>query len=416
MGQEPDSQLDQAFFQHVRSALNHLYDPDYLRHSALPEALGLPDRFDMPAHLQRILTGAIEKLDVASESALSDPERELYELLLYRYVQQFSQDEVADQFGVSVRQLRRKQNAAIYALAAQLWHEYCAPRVGAADAHARLPHQTEPTLSSGSEGSGELTWLRQTSAGESTAVAQALPTVLRLIQPLVDSLAGEIVHDGPWNVDLALHPVAFQQSLLLVLNIALAAAQDHTVHLTGRTAAATLILEASCLPVEPNWQPNTDDGERLRAIRRLLKGSGAALDVEAEPDRLRVSLHFPVSRRVTVLVIEDNAEIVAVMQRFTAGTRFVVEGIQDPSATFEAVDRLQPDMIIVDIMMPETDGLLLMSRLREHPRFAAIPIIVCSVLPQVELARALGAADYVQKPFDRQDLLAALNRQAQRLG
>jgi len=104
---------NEQFLKHLRDALNHLYDPDRLRRNPLATLFGLADRFDTPRVLQRVLTEAIQSLEPKADEPTRSHSRRIYDLLLYRYVQQFSQQEVADQLGVSVRHLRREQHAAL---------------------------------------------------------------------------------------------------------------------------------------------------------------------------------------------------------------------------------------------------------------------------------------------------------------
>ena len=61
-------------------------------------------------------------------------------------------------------------------------------------------------------------------------------------------------------------------------------------------------------------------------------------------------------------------------------------------------------------MLPDMDGWELLAHLYEHPATRAIPIVVCSVIREEELALELGAAVYVPKPVRHGDLLAALDQ------
>jgi CheY-like chemotaxis protein len=63
------------------------------------------------------------------------------------------------------------------------------------------------------------------------------------------------------------------------------------------------------------------------------------------------------------------------------------------------------------VMMPKQDGWALIAILRNLPRLQRVPIIVSTILPQKDLAYALGAAEFIRKPVKRLDLLAALTRQ-----
>ena len=62
-------------------------------------------------------------------------------------------------------------------------------------------------------------------------------------------------------------------------------------------------------------------------------------------------------------------------------------------------------------MLPGIDGWELLGRIRSDPALREIPVIVCTVLPQEELAMALGAAAFVRKPINRQEFLAVLAEQ-----
>jgi CheY-like chemotaxis protein len=61
-------------------------------------------------------------------------------------------------------------------------------------------------------------------------------------------------------------------------------------------------------------------------------------------------------------------------------------------------------------MMPRVDGWELLARLRQHPITAEIPVIICSVLADEELAHSLGATAVVRKPVTKQAFLTALDR------
>jgi hypothetical protein len=105
------------FIKYLREALNHLYHFDRLKHNPLASLLGVAGQIDTPAALQTSLIEAINVLMPTSYDPTARHDRQVYDLLLYRYVQQFSQKEVADQLGISVRQLRREQQTAVEALA-----------------------------------------------------------------------------------------------------------------------------------------------------------------------------------------------------------------------------------------------------------------------------------------------------------
>lgn len=77
----------------------------------------------------------------------------------------------------------------------------------------------------------------------------------------------------------------------------------------------------------------------------------------------------------------------------------------------EALDRLrqvQPYAIVLDLMMPGQDGWDLLQILLSRPETQQVPVIVCTVLKQKDLALSLGAAAFLEKPVSEQALVDAL--------
>jgi CheY-like chemotaxis protein len=68
-------------------------------------------------------------------------------------------------------------------------------------------------------------------------------------------------------------------------------------------------------------------------------------------------------------------------------------------------------VIVLDVMMPRIDGWEMLGRLRSNRATSHVPVIVCTIMAQEELALSLGAAGFLKKPVTRQDFLAALDRQ-----
>ena len=72
------------------------------------------------------------------------------------------------------------------------------------------------------------------------------------------------------------------------------------------------------------------------------------------------------------------------------------------------VEKHSPRGIVLDVMMPEVDGWQMLGRLRRHPVTGHIPILICSIVSQEELAFSLGARGFLRKPVTRKNLLDAL--------
>jgi CheY-like chemotaxis protein len=116
-------------------------------------------------------------------------------------------------------------------------------------------------------------------------------------------------------------------------------------------------------------------------------------------------------RRSVVLAIEDNVDTLQLWTRYLQNTRFCLVGVNDPAGAFDAAREQRPNLIVLDLMMPEIDGWKLLGQLRHHPLTAGIPVIVCTVLPQEELALSLGASAFMRKPVTRDAFRRTLARQ-----
>ena len=112
------------------------------------------------------------------------------------------------------------------------------------------------------------------------------------------------------------------------------------------------------------------------------------------------------SRRCRVLLVEDNVRLAASIRDYLErqGYEVFVEG--DGLAVAERYDRLKPDLVILDLMLPGKDGLTICRELRRHDR---VPILILTAkgenIDQV-LGLEMGADDYVVKPVEPRVLLA----------
>jgi CheY-like chemotaxis protein len=417
----------EQFLKNLRDALNHLYDPGRLRRSPLIALFGVADRFDAPAALQRILTEAIEALKPAPAEPNRSPNRRIYDLLLYRYVQQFSQQEVANQLGISVRHLRREQRAALEALAYHLWEKFNLQNEDKEDAAAgvevdavtdSLPseaatHTTDPTAAV----SDDLAWLKDTPPETATDLAQTLPAVLDLARPLTARHAVRIettlFDDLPL---LAVHPVAARQMILNLLSVAIHRASTQSVHISAQPVGwsveirTTAPLSSSARSEVETAPSSVDAAACLDMAQKLAWMSGGQLTLSADPTRFDAALILPAVEQLPVLAVDDNADALQLLRRYTAGTRYRLIGTRDPHQTLQLAQQFSPQIIVLDVMMPQLDGWELLGRLREHPLTHHVPIIVHTILPQEELSLSLGASAFVRKPVTRLAFLAALDQ------
>lgn len=115
-----------------------------------------------------------------------------------------------------------------------------------------------------------------------------------------------------------------------------------------------------------------------------------------------------------ILLVDDDRELRARLTEALARSGYEVSELPDGEAALEAIKRLRPDCVILDILMPRLDGYWVCRALKADPDTAAIPVLLLTALSRKEdLLQGLGAGaeDFIRKPFDLQELLARVEAQ-----
>ena len=114
------------------------------------------------------------------------------------------------------------------------------------------------------------------------------------------------------------------------------------------------------------------------------------------------------STRTRVLLIDDDQELNALLARFLRGFNFEVAVAIDAREGLQALEREPPDIVILDVMLPEVDGFAVCRKVRERSR---VPIVMLTARGAVDdriVGLELGADDYVSKPFEPRELMARM--------
>lgn len=109
-----------------------------------------------------------------------------------------------------------------------------------------------------------------------------------------------------------------------------------------------------------------------------------------------------------VLVVDDEVQILRLLRRTLEAQGYAVEAVETGQDALAAAGRAAPDAVLLDLMLPDLDGLEVCRRLRER---LEVPIIVLSARGEERTkveALDLGADDYLTKPFGTAELLARL--------
>lgn len=118
------------------------------------------------------------------------------------------------------------------------------------------------------------------------------------------------------------------------------------------------------------------------------------------------------SSKPRVLLVDDQPGVLEMLGLFFDRAGFIVEKATDGQAALQIVSETQPDIVVLDVMMPGMSGIEVCKHLRSQPKTAQLPIIMLSAKGEVDdklIGFEAGADDYVAKPVARQELLARAN-------
>lgn len=370
-------ELPESFVEQVKQALEKLYDFQALQDNAL--AHGLNPQQPAAHQLRRKLIDAIESLNPGADVAAHSGTVRIYNLIYMHYVGRLTIQQAAWEVGISLRQayrdLRRGQELVSAVLYAELSDKPQAHSVS--DELTRLGDNTSVT-----------------------ALQAMLDQAIRPAQVLADKYNVTIHLEAPADpIMLTTNHIIGQQILTHILSQVIQQISpaslsikllDDSDFVRMRYAVASQVS----LPVLP-------------ILRQMLEQINWRLHTEISEGVEELRLSAP-RRRVLLLVIDDNEGLVHLLQRYLTDGIYTVVPVTNTEEGLVHIQHIQPDAIILDVMMPGMDGWELLQRLRTKTETQHIPVIICSVINDPELAFALGASQYVAKPVTRDALVTAL--------
>jgi two-component system, OmpR family, alkaline phosphatase synthesis response regulator PhoP len=114
----------------------------------------------------------------------------------------------------------------------------------------------------------------------------------------------------------------------------------------------------------------------------------------------------------TIMVVDDNPDIITIVKTILEGRGYTVFSASSGPELLNMLTTQKPDLIILDIMMPEMDGLEVLTRLKGKTETSTIPVILLTAKVQYEDVLGgykLGADYYITKPFTSTQLVNGIN-------
>jgi DNA-binding response OmpR family regulator len=115
-----------------------------------------------------------------------------------------------------------------------------------------------------------------------------------------------------------------------------------------------------------------------------------------------------------IVLIEDDADLLALLKYNLEKEGYTVAGSQTGKGALDMCRREKPDLVILDIMLPETDGLEICREIRAHTELAHVPVVFLTARGSETdriVGLELGANDYIVKPFFVRELIARVKIQ-----
>ena len=387
----------QTFTSLFKDLISRLYDRVAIETHPLAPFFPVPEAaFTRRAEvIQQLILDEIEQLRPdGKEILLQSPEWRPYLILQQRYIEGQDPHEIAQSLYIGDRQFRRDHSRALQALSLRVWQRYFQP--------ADQPPGAETTDLFEDQASFEL-------HAEKLDLNEVIRGVISLI-------ARRLEIEGV-NLELALSPAPLQfitdrillrQILLSLLN--------YVLHLRGpsrlilRTEAGRDMTISILFDLDEQWASiQNDERDSLEFASRLSERLPARLDEmyppQDSPGPAEICLVFAVSKPRTVLVVDDQVAAQKMFQRYLSRTNLEVIGITNPIDGLAMARKIQPALLILDVMMPQVDGWEVLQTLQLDPETKQIPVIICSAWGEPALARSLGAVAFLKKPVIQKDLL-----------
>lgn len=405
---------DSGEIEHLtHDALVHLYDIPYLQKHPLTRWLAPSRSPESPGRvLRRLLLEAIQELKPPPDAPADTVATSRYQFLYLRYVRGEPIQRIASALSLSERQVYRRQRDALETAASILWQK-CRALSGGVDAteEATPAESMRLDASTDKDVQIEVDRIATTPPHGSTDLLQVLDSTLATIKNLPRADARAIVLDVERNLPpVAIDRIVLRQAILGLLVFVLEIRDGEPRMVVSATEAAVCLSVRVHSSSGPSTLRLADDDSNLAVSKRLIELQGGTFTWQIADEVFEIVVRLPVDRHRTVLIVDDNQDTLHLFTRYLEGRAHQVLTASTGEEALRVVAEKHPDAVILDVMLPSADGWEILQSVRSHPDTDSIPVIVCTVLKQRDLALSLGATGFVPKPVSQGALLEALGR------
>lgn len=418
----------------VKEVLDHLYDSPYLQKHRLAELL-VDGRLDPRARsqeLRRICLNAIQAMRPAPGTPAQSPDWRAYHILELRYLEGLTPRQTMDQVALAKSQFYREQARILDLLIDHLWTHYAAqaqhplPSANAPEQSDQPAPPVAPGLQRIDLVQEEVARLCAHADWQTINIGEILAELRQVVEgvAVAQAVSLRITSVGELRAPRA-DRVLLRQAILNVITYGLDLAWGGQLLVTPLQQQNVIGLRVLAQPppltaaeAEARPAPKPRQGIGLLISRQLMPAMGGELVLPANKAERSAAggepwealLLWPTDATPVLLVIDDNEALLRLFQRYLAGYEWHVIGVTDGGRAWRTLAEVRPTVIILDVMMPKEDGWALLQRLQTTPTTNSLPVVICSVLNEPQLAQSLGAAAYLPKPVSQRALLQLLAR------
>jgi len=388
----------------LRNALPHLHDVAFQPSDFLYGLTGC-DPQEGAFAVQSVIIQAIDDLKPPDDEPSNALSIQSYSLLRNRFLRKLTIEETAERMHMSNSSLWRAQGKAVRVLARSLWDrqlEY-QRKNGINELNGSVPTTQEQDWHS--QMRKELASLHA-SASELTAdIGRIIHEVLGLMDAMIlkqgASVNAKFIQP---NLVGAIHPSMLRQILIAALGRLLQYSPPEEIDIYAN-------LDEGNAKITLSRAINADlkiDSKEI--IKDIFIPEDVSFDVSIDGANIFLALIVPSTGKVSVLVIDDNPDMIRFYQSSTMGTRYHILTYTEGENPVKTIREIQPDIVVLDIMLPDMDGWQILMQTHEDPLTTEIPVVVCSVVREEDLALSLGAESYLSKPVRRSDFIKTLDQ------
>ena len=253
----------------------------------------------------------------------------------------------------------------------------------------------------------------------------------RVIQPDLPTVRADAIRTRQVMINLLSNAAKFTDEGDITVEVALRPAQAgrHEVCISVTDTGPGIAVADQAKLFQPFSQVDDSPtrktggtGLGLSICQHIVNMHGGKIWVDSDVGR-GSTFHFtlPLFRKETpsaslsggdkvILTIDDDIQVIGLYERYLRPQGYQVIPLTDPSKAVEQVKKFKPYAVTLDIMMPGVDGWQVLDELKGDPDTRNTPVIICSIVEELEKGFNLGATDYLVKPILEEDLVNALDR------